>query len=111
MVYDGRVAPLTYIQKRKRIEDKKLLETYRHMSCTICHASGYGQVVAHHIKTKGAGGHDHYKNLVPLCQEHHVEIHAKGLRYMTDKYVSLKQFLEFIHFKFIGGEIIFPDIK
>lgn len=31
---------------------------------------------AHHVKTKGAGGT--YRDLVPLCPKHHMELHNSG---------------------------------
>ena len=40
----------------------------------------------HHIKHKGAGGNDTNYNLMPLCQEHHQEIHQIGLNGFVVKY-------------------------
>lgn len=48
----------------------------------------------HHIKTRGSGGSDEPYNLVPLCREHHTEIHTKGNSFMANKYKSFKDFLE-----------------
>lgn len=68
------------IVKPKRIVDKKLLESYREMPCAVCFR--YGDVVAHHITTKGAGGDDVPNNLMPLCAFHHRMVHDKGNGYM-----------------------------
>ena len=75
----------------ERIIDKKLCESYQGRPCIICGRSGIG----HHVKSKGSGGHDLENNLMPLCQKHHVEIHAKGLQYFAMQYQAVKSWLEY----------------
>lgn len=75
--------------KKKRIENEKLLESYRNQPCCVC-----GQTrgtVAHHLKTKGSGGDDTPENLAPLCVRHHREIHDKGLNHMMNNYVTFRR--------------------
>jgi hypothetical protein len=40
----------------------------------------------HHWKSKGAGGSDHPYNLLPLCREHHDEVHRIGRKSFWEKY-------------------------
>jgi len=54
------------------------------MPCIAC--STTNGVVAHHIKTRGAGGSDVVENLMPVCQEHHHSIHANGLNQFVEKF-------------------------
>ena len=63
--------------KKKRKIDKKLLEEFHDKTCLI-NSNCMGQVVAHHVKHKGAGGDDVLENLIALCTKHHVELHAIG---------------------------------
>jgi len=51
------------------------------MDCCVCGKRGWW---AHHVKTTGSGGRDH-GNLVPLCVEHHTEVH-KGQLTFEKKY-------------------------
>ena len=44
-----------------------------------------GDICAHHLKTRGAGGKDE-KNLLPLCVKHHTEIHQIGKITFSGKY-------------------------
>lgn len=99
------------IHKNKRIINKELCASYRDMSCAVCFRSGGGQVVGHHIKSKGSGGHDHSKNLIPVCNEHHREFHDKGLRHTVEKYETAREYLEWLGFVITPEDITFPDIK
>ena len=52
-----------------------------------------GQFCEHHIKSRGAGGTDDNKNLMPLCSKHHTEIHKIGLNSFLQKYPKAKEFI------------------
>lgn len=52
------------------------------LRCWICLKPGEN----HHIRTRGAGGGNEPTNVIPLCREHHTEIHKKGVRTMTQIY-------------------------
>jgi 5-methylcytosine-specific restriction endonuclease McrA len=82
-----------------RIVDKKLCQSYQGRPCIICGRHGVG----HHVKSKGSGGDDTPQNLMPLCQNHHVEVHAKGLQYFAMQYPSVKSFLEY--YGYVRNEI------
>ena len=56
--------------------------------CLICDNSN---VTPHHVRSVRAGGLD-YRNLVPLCMEHHTECEKKGRKTFEKKYkVDLKE--------------------
>lgn len=80
------------MMKTKRIVNKPLLEQYHTFPCSVCHS--HGTTVAHHIKSRGAGGDDVEENLIPLCHVHHSEIHQIGRRSMLNKYPWLSEYLE-----------------
>lgn len=79
-------------EKRKRIVNRELLDYYHQLPCVVCHC--YGTTVAHHIKTKGAGGDDSVENLIPLCTSHHQEIHNIGRDSMLERYQFLDGYLK-----------------
>ena len=79
-------------EKLRRIVNRKLLDTYHKMSCAAG-APHMGDVVGHHIKSKGSGGDDNPSNLMPLCWWHHAEIHSLGNRKMLLKYPQLREYL------------------
>lgn len=89
---------MTSLQKKRRIVDRDLLDTYHNMPCA-CRGPCFGQVVGHHIKSKGSGGDDVPENLIPLCTGHHMEIHSKGVQYMMVKHPEIRHY-------FIHGEAI-----
>lgn len=66
------------IPKPKRKIDRKLLDSYHEKPCIINNHECFGQVCAHHKKTKGAGGGDVIDNLYALCSFHHRAIHDLG---------------------------------
>ncbi len=72
------------LNKKKRIQDRSLLDTYHNKPCEICGTSQ--GVVGHHIKTKKSGGPDVPNNLIALCPNHHSEIHMIGNRSFMTKY-------------------------
>lgn len=78
--------------KKKRIENKELLESYRVMPCAVKEQC-FGPVAGHHIKSRGSGGDDIELNLLPLCQKHHSEVHQIGSYTMECKYQSYKDYL------------------
>ena len=80
-------------QKKLNKLDRKLLDSYHFKPCQAC-GSTFG-VVAHHIKTKGSQGKaiNHPSNLMPLCFEHHREVHDKGLFHMAYNYSDINEFL------------------
>lgn len=78
-------------QKTERIENRELLNTFHKMRCLVC--SRYGCDPCH-IKSKGSGGDDTHDNLLNLCRIHHSEQHAKGHKYMSEKYPSYRLALE-----------------
>jgi len=53
----------------------------RDLPCLVCGANSD----PHHVRTRGAGGKDN-ANLVPLCREHHQELHTIGVLTFEDKY-------------------------
>ena len=77
--------------KEIRLVNKPLLAEFRKLPCVACRKRQNG-VVAHHIKSRGAGGDDIYVNLMPLCPKHHAEIHTIGLTMFVSKY-QLKEFM------------------
>ncbi|MGI9951325.1 HNH endonuclease signature motif containing protein [Moorellaceae bacterium AZ2] len=61
----------------ERIEDPKAVKAARKPYCELCGEKAYGE--PHHIRTRGAGGSDIPENLIQLCWEHHVAVHAGRL--------------------------------
>ena len=47
----------------------------------------------HHLKTRKSGGSDHWKNMVPLCREHHQLAHLKHHTYMAIKFDGFRKAL------------------
>jgi len=59
----------------KRIINQPLLDSYKLKRCVIFECKSRTKIVGHHIKSVGARGDDVPDNLMPLCVEHHNEIH------------------------------------
>ena len=76
--------------KLKRIEDPGLIATVQQLVCLACFKR---PCHAHHVKTRGAGGHDVPENLMPLCAEHHRMIHDKGTSHMATVFPSVRHWL------------------
>jgi len=74
-----------------RITNKELCESYREKPCVVCGTQN--EVCGHHIRTKGSGGDDIEENLIPLCFQHHTEIHQIGLTRFCKKYSNAKWFI------------------
>ena len=77
--------------KKKRVKNRKLLDSYREKRCLIDQGC-MGVVCAHHITSVGAGGGDSVDNLLPVCAKHHNEIHMSQIKFM-EKYPIYIRFL------------------
>lgn len=53
--------------------------------CLVC-GEEFLDVTYHHVESRGAGGSDKENNLMPLCFEHHEEIHKKGLTSFSNRF-------------------------
>lgn len=80
------------LRKRKRIVDEKLLEEIRTFPCLACLKTPCAEV--HHVTTVKAGGDDVPTNLMPLCHEHHMEVHQGGWLKAMGKYPRVRRWLE-----------------
>lgn len=65
------------------LKSEEALDFIRGLNCSVCLIVG---VDPHHVKTRGAGGKDTLDNLMPLCREHHTEIHKIGKKTFFKKY-------------------------
>lgn len=78
-----------------RIIDKKLCKSYQGLPCLVC--GSRFSTVGHHIRSKGSGGSDIKENLIPLCHEHHREIHDNpkscGITNFSQKYTTVKYYI------------------
>lgn len=73
-------------------KSQSYLSHVRSMQCIVC---GSNDTVAHHVKTRGSGGGDTFA--VPLCAEHHNEIHTIGIDTFQERYgINLWQELFFV---------------
>jgi 5-methylcytosine-specific restriction endonuclease McrA len=72
-VYKGRTIPSakTRGQISKR-EYERMIEEFGSV-CIIC---GNPYIEAHHVKFRSSGGRGKWRNLVPLCKEHHMKAHS-----------------------------------
>lgn len=73
-----------------RIIDKKLIESMKGAECEVCGLPG----IAHHVKSVGSGGDDVPQNLMPLCPEHHFEVHTIGLIALERIYGTITHWLD-----------------
>jgi hypothetical protein len=80
------------------MKDRKFLDYLQTLSCLICNQR---PACGHHIKTKGSGGPDEPWNLVPLCNEHHQEVHRLGAYRFANKYIKFKKYLEIFEWELI----------
>jgi hypothetical protein len=74
------------IAKKKRTINKKFLESIKNHPCILCKKWPTDPC---HIKTVKTGGCDSYRNVLPMCREHHTMQHSKGWVYMTNKFPTL----------------------
>ena len=81
--------------KIKRVENKKLLKSYRAKKCLACGAQR--NVCAHHLKSKKSGGHDLPNNLIPLCDFCHTKgshaVHRVGLDLFSKNFTKVEKYL------------------
>lgn len=83
--------------KPKRVQDKKYLKWMKAHLCLMWNPWAkdrhcQGQVISHHISTGGMGTKCSDYETVPLCNEHHREIHDKGKKIFQAKYeLDLKE--------------------
>lgn len=66
---------LNFLKKKKRLEDRKLLDKFHSMRCAACSATPCDPA---HIKSRGSGGDDVDDNLIALCRKHHTQHGAIG---------------------------------
>lgn len=81
------------LEKKKRITNEELLDHVRSLPCMACLRVPCAEV--HHVTTVKAGGNDVPENLMPLCHEHHMEVHQGGWNKAIKKYPAIKNWLEF----------------
>lgn len=79
-----------FSKRHERVKNPKLLEHVRDQPCLVCKIKG---VDVHHVKSKGAYGDDVENNVVPLCREHHTEVHKIGLNRFSEKYKDMSIWL------------------
>jgi len=85
---------MTPFPKPERIKDPELRKEVAQEPCA-CRDGCSGDVVAHHVTSKGSGGDDVRRNLMPLCIIHHVPgVHTKGYRWMCDRFPMFRAWLE-----------------
>ena len=75
--------------KKKRIINRKLLDSYQGKLCEACQKSH--ETTGHHIIPIGSGGDDIVENLLCLCFICHRLIHDKPLEDFLEKNPHLKQ--------------------
>ena len=80
------------LKKLREVQYGAHAERIREMPCLIQTYGGFGcegQVVAHHAVSRGAGGLA--KDLTPLCNAHHLEVHQHGAKtFMCRHLLDLK---------------------
>lgn len=76
--------------KKKRHEDRDLLDKAHTGRCVICGKHGCDP---EHTKTKKTGGPDLPHNISHMCRRHHQEKGNKGISHMAEKYPEYKNWL------------------
>jgi hypothetical protein len=69
------------VGKPKRYEHPNYLAFIRSLPCVAC---DYPVTDAHHLKTRGSGGSD--LTAIPLCRQHHTQIHTEGTRTAMERW-------------------------
>ena len=83
------------------IMEEKYKIFIKSLTCLIAEDFGFecwGDIDAHHIKSKGSGG-GFINNLIPLCRKHHSLVHSMGRLTFQQKYVT--------NFKMLAHDIYF----
>jgi hypothetical protein len=64
--------------------------------CICCNKWAPGFVTYHHLKTRKAHPELEHepKNMIPVCQAHHNQFHAKGISHMCEKYPRVKDWMQ-----------------
>lgn len=82
--------------KSIRHEDQELIDYLKENApCIVCSKFKKDglDICCHHLKTKGSGGGDYIHNLMPLCKQHHTEIHLLGTSAMARIHAGVKKWL------------------
>jgi 5-methylcytosine-specific restriction endonuclease McrA len=72
-VYKGRTIPTR--KQRATISKKEYRRTVEAFG-NLCVYCGNPQIEIHHIKFRSQGGKGGYRNLIPLCKQHHNQAHS-----------------------------------
>jgi len=75
----------------KRVENKELINFIKTLKCISCGGVGGD---AHHVTTRGAGGGDTPRNLMPLCRTCHQLIHKVGFGKAIEKHHTIGEWLK-----------------
>lgn len=82
------------------LKDQGLKNYSTDRPCLACGKVTENGNTFHHILTRGSGGPDYDWNLMPLCGNHHTEIHLKGMTYFADKFPTIRTWLLFYKWEF-----------
>jgi len=83
------------LQKSKPLRSKKYLKLVASLPCCVC--GELGTVIAHHVRTannSGMGTKPSDTLTIPLCHNHHMELHQKGREHWNSQYKSENQLLQ-----------------
>lgn len=98
--------------KKKRAENRLLLDTIKKMRCCICGmhpGSTFNPIDPSHIKTRGAGGGDHIWNVVPHCRMHHREWEDSAKMDFLFKYPQMRALLVGLGWEISNGRLWHPE--
>ncbi len=76
-----------------------------------CIISGELGADLHHVITRGAGGSDDPKNLMPLSHKHHVAVHQLGLRQFAELYLCVHEWLLENGWELVNGKWFNPAAR
>lgn len=96
------------LARQRRIVDQELLKTVSKLWCVCCPPpsdedrqwivdnidQAPRRCDPHHVISRGASGDDIPENVVPLCIEHHQEIHRIGAVSLAGKYRGFSRWLD-----------------
>lgn len=72
-VFKGRTIPMQKVRGQiSKKEYERTIEAFG-STCAIC---GNPLIELHHIKFRSQGGRGKWRNLIPLCKEHHMKAHS-----------------------------------